>query len=360
MKYKILSYLLFCLFFHNISQTTQNNLELFENKNILITGGTGYLGRALTTEILKYNPHRIVIFSRDEVKHFNCSKIFNNNPKIQYVIGDIRNYESLLRVTKGIDIVLHAAALKRIDILETNVCECIQTNIIGSQHIFDACVANNVNTVLFVSTDKACLPINTYGACKFISEKIFTNYDQSTIKTRCLVVRYGNVLESTGSVIPIFTEKIKMGQDIPLTDNRMTRFIIDKQEAVELIFDALRYGIGGEIFVKQLPAFKITDLIEILKEKFSADNNVTITGIRPGEKLHEAMVNHTEMLRAYEFKDYFVIIPSTQQIFYNQEPIYMQYGTLFSTKFEQDVYSSDQAVITKEQVKDLFEKLGLL
>lgn len=338
------------------------NHELFENKNILILGGTGFLGKALITEILKYNPHKIMVYSRDEVKHFNLTKVFPNNSKIQSIIGDIRDYESLLHATRNIDIVFHAAALKRIDILENNVEESIKTNIIGSLNVFNACVANKVSRVIFISTDKACSPINTYGACKFISEKIFTNYDHKKTSTKCMVARYGNVLDSTGSVIPIFTAKIKNGEEIPLTDPKMTRFIINKEEAVALVFDALRYGVGGEVFVKKIPALKVTDLIEVLKAKFNANNTVKVVGLRPGEKIHEELINEAEVPRMIAFNHYFIIRPSVTEEFYNdaeEMPVYVQRNTVVS-KETMKGYSSDQAIISKDELANIFNTLGLL
>ena len=338
------------------------NQELFQNKNILILGGTGFLGRAIISELLKYNPHKIIIYSRDEVKHFNLTKVFPKNPKLQSVIGDIRDYENLLHVTKNIDIVFHAAALKRIDTLENNVEESIKTNILGSINVFNACVANNVQKVIFVSTDKACSPVNTYGACKFISEKIFTNYDHKKITTKFFVARYGNVLDSTGSVIPIFSAKIKNGEEIPLTDARMTRFIITKEEAVGLLFDALRYGVGGEVFVSRIPSLKVTDLIEVLKDKFNANNPVKIIGLRPGEKIHEELINQAEVPRMIAFNHYYIIRPSVSEEFYNDAedmPIYVQRGSI-SHCSTLTGFSSDQVVISKEELTTLFNTLDIL
>jgi len=338
-----------------------SNDQLFNNKSILILGGTGFLGRALITEILKYDPRKIIIYSRDEVKHFDLANAFRNNPKIESIIGDIRDYEHLLQVTKGIDIVFHAAALKRIDALENNVAESIKTNIIGSLNVFNACITNNVGHVIFVSTDKACSPVNTYGACKFISEKIFTNYDRKKIGTKFVVARYGNVLDSTGSVIPIFTKKIKNGEEIPLTDERMTRFIITKEEAIGLLFDALRYGVGGEIFIKRLPSFRIIDLIAVLKEIFNVNNPLKIVGLRPGEKIHEELINEVEFPRSIEFNNCFIIRPSVSEQFYNDDqeiPVYVHRGTTI-TKETAHGYNSEQTVITKSELLTLFNNLNL-
>lgn len=337
----------------------ETNTDLFKDKHILICGGTGYLGRAIAGEVVKYDPASVTIYSRDEVKHFNVTKIFGSNPRVHDVIGDIRDYASVLKATRGIDIVFHVAALKRMDALESNVEEAIKTDVLGSINVFSACIANNVKKVLFISTDKACLPINTYGACKFLSEKIFTNYDPTNVPTKFMATRFGNILESTGSVIPIFTEKIKTGQEIPLTDDRMTRFIIDKKEATELIFDALRYGVGGEIFVKRLPAMRIVDLIEILKDRYSADNKIKVIGLRPGEKLHEVLINEAEMARTYEYKGIFVVRSSVADLYRKDEkPIYMVEGKQIDKNLI-TAYSSDQAVVSREGLASLFERLNL-
>ncbi|MDD3608106.1 MAG: SDR family NAD(P)-dependent oxidoreductase, partial [Candidatus Moranbacteria bacterium] len=198
--------------------------DVLKGKTILITGGTGYLGQALIEEILKHEPQSIRVFSRDEVKHHNLQQKFGNHPKIRNFIGDVRDYERLLKATRGVDIVIHAAALKRLDILEYNVEESIKTNILGTLNVVNACLKNNVAKAIMVSTDKACSPVNTYGACKFVSERIFSesNFSKGSLPTIFTTVRYGNVLESTGSVIPFFSAKITNGEEIPLTDPRMT------------------------------------------------------------------------------------------------------------------------------------------
>jgi UDP-N-acetylglucosamine 4,6-dehydratase/5-epimerase len=336
--------------------------DIFEGKVILITGGTGFLGRALTREILKFNPAAIRIFSRDEVKHHLFSEEFNHDPRLRNLIGDVRDYERLKKATKGCDMVIHAAALKRLDLLEYNVDESIKTNIIGTLNVVNACLENDVGKVLFISTDKACSPVNTYGACKFVSERIFveSNYSKGDKKTVFSVVRYGNVLESTGSVIPFFNMKIKNGDDIPLTDERMTRFIISPEGAVDLVFKAIRYGVGGEVFIPRLPAFRITDLIEILKEKNKSKNKVKIVGIRPGEKIHEIMVNDSEVPRTYEFMDLFVIASHLEEFKQNKnKPEYIKNNKpLNENNFSE--YSSKDSVLAKNEVKKLLTELGLL
>lgn len=338
----------------------KKNNYILKGKTVLITGGTGYLGRALTEEILKHNPKSIRIFSRDEVKHHKFQEKFSYNEKIRNFIGDIRDYQRLLKATRNVDVVIHAAALKRLDILEYNVDEAIKTNILGTLNVVNACLQNNVEKAIMVSTDKACSPVNTYGACKFVSERIFseTNYSKGDVRTIFTTVRYGNVLESTGSVIPFFSEKIINGDAIPLTDSRMTRFIISPKQAVELIFDAIRYGAGGEIFVPKLPSFKITDLIEILKEKHDGKNKTKIIGLRPGEKIHELMINYSEIPRTYDFENLYVIGSCIQDC-QNEKPEYSKRGKLLKENNMKE-YSSEDAIVSKEEISKIFKKLGLL
>jgi UDP-N-acetylglucosamine 4,6-dehydratase/5-epimerase len=330
---------------------------MFKNKTVLITGGTGFLGHALTEEILKYNPKSIRVFSRDEVKHHKFQEKFLYNTKTRNLIGDVRDYQRLLMAMRQVDIVIHAAALKRLDILEYNVEEAIKTNILGTLNVVNACLYNNIEKAILVSTDKACSPVNTYGACKFVSERIFseTNYSKGDIRTKFISVRYGNVLESTGSVVPFFEKKIINGEKIPLTDERMTRFIITPKQAVELIFNAIKYGVGGEVFVPKLPSFKITDLIEILKEKHKRKNNVKVIGIRPGEKIHELMINNSEIPRTYDFKNCYVINSCIADGYSKNKPEYVRKGKLLSeSKVEE--YSSKDAVISKEEIKKIFKR----
>ncbi len=336
--------------------------HIFKGKTVLITGGTGFLGQALVEEILKYDPQSIRLFCRDEVKHHKVQEKFSYSSKLRHLIGDVRDYPRLKRAIEGVDIVIHAAALKRLDILEYNVSESIQTNILGTLNVVNACLENDVEKAIFVSTDKACSPVNTYGACKFVSERIFTesNFNKGSKKTIFTCVRYGNVLESTGSVIPFFEGKIKMGQKIPLTDDRMTRFIISPQQAVQLVMDALQYCVGGEIFVPRLPAFKVTDLIEVLKQKHNASTEVEVIGIRPGEKIHELMINNSEIPRTYAFQNLLVITSPIQR--YQQSvstPRYVLEGRKLSEQ-EMQEYGSYSEVIAPEKIRTLFTELNLL
>lgn len=336
--------------------------KIFKDKTVLITGGTGFLGKKLSEEILKQDPRALRVFSRDEVKHHNYQELFNYDKRIRNFIGDVRDYERVRKAVKGADYVIHAAALKRLDLLEYNVDESIKTNILGTLNVVNACLAENVEKAMFISTDKACSPVNTYGACKFVSERIFTesNYSKGDTRTILSSVRYGNVLQSTGSVIPFFTEKIKKGEKIPLTDEKMTRFIITSDQATELVFKALKYSAGGEVFVPKLPSFKVTTLIDILKEKYNADNETETIGIRPGEKLHECMVNFSEIPRCYEFRDMYVITSEIQDYQkMEKEPLYIGEGK----KLDHDnmkEYTSEGALVQREEVEKIFKGIGLL
>lgn len=340
--------------------------EILEGKTILITGGTGFLGRSLIYEILKYNPQSIRVFSRDEVKHHKLQEDLKSKgietTKVKNLIGDIRDFERLKKAIRGVDIVIHAAALKRLDILEYNVEESIKTNIIGTLNVVNACLENDVEKAIFVSTDKACSPVNTYGASKFVSERIFTetNYNKGAMKTIFSCVRYGNVLESTGSVIPFFEGKIKRGENITITDKRMTRFIISPQEAVELVFDAMKFSVGGEVIVPKLPAFKIMDLVQILKEKHNSDVGIELIGLRPGEKIHELMINFPEIPRTFNYKNRYVISSEIEKYHdLKQRPEYLVEAQRMSQD-DMEEYSSEHAVASKEEVKKIFTNLGLL
>lgn len=334
---------------------------IFEGKTILITGGTGFLGRALTEEILKYKPKTIRLFSRDEVKHHMAEQYFNHHPDLRNLLGDIRDYERLERATRGADIVIHAAALKRLDMLEYNVDEAIKTNILGTMNVVRACLRNDVAKAIFVSTDKACSPVNTYGACKFVSERIFieSNYSRGSCPTKFVCVRYGNVLESTGSVIPFFVDRLKKGLPITLTDDRMTRFIISQKQAVELVFSAIKYGIGAEVFVPKLPSMKITDLIDLLKEKYNSKARIEIIGIRPGEKLHELMINESEVRRTYAFNGLYVITSQIEKYLQAERTDYLLEKNRLSDK-EMQEYSSRDSVVPKAEVKKILLGLNIL
>jgi UDP-N-acetylglucosamine 4,6-dehydratase len=246
--------------------------------------------------------------------------------------------------------------------VEYNVEEAIKTNIIGGLNLIRACLENEVEKVVFVSTDKACSPVNTYGACKFVGERIFaeSNFNKGNSKTIFTVVRYGNVLESTGSVIPFFIDKIKNNEQIPLTDERMTRFIITQEQAVQLIFKAIKYGVGGEVFVPKLPSMRVVDLVEVLREKFNSQVGIRIIGIRPGEKIHELMVNDSEVSRVYDFENLYVIYSFLLGKFISsaKQGDYSLYGKRLNVELMRE-YSSKDNVVSKEELRGILGALDI-
>ena len=286
--------------------------ETLDNKSVLITGGTGSLGRALTSELLTggYKLKRLVIFSRDEQKQFLMSKEYPTDkyPNIRFFIGDVRDQERLNRAFNDIDIVIHAAAMKHVHISEYNPDECIKTNVGGAQNIINAALNKNVQKVVALSTDKACAPINLYGATKLTSDKLFiaANNIKGKNNIKFSVVRYGNVMGSKGSVIPFFKNQSKFGK-LPITNKNMTRFNISIEEGVSLILFAIKYSIGGEVFIPKIPSYKILDVAKAICPKC----DIEIVGIRPGEKIHEEMITTSDSFYTYDLGKYYSIIPSS-------------------------------------------------
>jgi UDP-N-acetylglucosamine 4,6-dehydratase len=265
---------------------------MIHDKKILITGGTGSLGKKLVERLAKNN--KVIIYSRDEGKQ---ASIFNDNKNVLKVIGDIRDY-SKLNITFKIhqpDYIIHTAALKRIDDMEFYPDECIKTNINGSENVARAAINNNIKKCILVSTDKACLPVNVYGSSKFISERIFTNYDYNSTSTIFSSVRYGNVIASRGSFIPLWIDKIKNNKTIPLTSTEMTRFLFTLDDAVETVLQSLIHSIGGEVFIPQLNSFKINTVVKAVWAIVGKSSGIKLIGLRPGEKLHEDMLAKTEL-----------------------------------------------------------------
>jgi len=284
---------------------------MLKNKSILITGGTGSLGKALTSHIFKNYPEikRLVIFSRDEQKQFQMAQDYPEKeyPQIRFFIGDVRDGERLKRAFKGIDIVIHAAAMKHVPIAEYNPMECVKTNIMGAENIINAALETNVEKVVALSTDKAAAPINLYGATKLASDKLFiaANNIRGNNPIKFSVVRYGNVMGSNGSVIPFFLSKKTQGV-LPITDPNMTRFNISLQQGVDLVMYAIENAWGGEIFVPKIPSYKITDVAEAI----GPECQKKIVGIRPGEKIHEEMITSSDSYFTYDIGDIYVILPS--------------------------------------------------
>jgi UDP-N-acetylglucosamine 4,6-dehydratase len=284
---------------------------MLNEKSILITGGTGSFGKAFVKTVLARYPgiNRLVIYSRDELKQFEMAQTFSErkHPGIRYFIGDIRDESRLRRALEGIDVVVHAAALKQVPAAEYNPFECIKTNVLGAQNLIEACLDSRVQRVVALSTDKAAAPINLYGATKLCSDKLFVaaNNIQGSRGIRFSVVRYGNVMGSRGSVIPFFLEKRKTGV-LPITDPHMTRFNISLQEGVDMVLWSIEHALGGEVLVPKIPSYRITDIAAAIAPECRQD----IVGIRPGEKIHEEMITASDSLNTVDLGDYFAILPS--------------------------------------------------
>jgi len=284
-------------------------MSVFENSQILVTGGTGSFGRAFIERVLsEHNPERVVVFSRDELKQYDMRAQFSDDPRLRFFIGDIRDRHRLTRAFRGIDYVIHAAALKQVDTAEYNPFEFVATNITGSQNVVEAALDADVRKVVALSTDKASSPINLYGATKLVADKVFqsANHYAGKQDTRFSVVRYGNVLGSRGSVVPFFKQLAKEGKDLPITDPNMTRFWITLDQAVDFVVSSLEMMRGGEVFVPKIPSMKILDLAKAI----APDSATVASAIRPGEKLHEEMISLDDSRRTIELADRYVILPT--------------------------------------------------
>jgi len=281
---------------------------MLSNSSILITGGTGSFGHTFVPLTLaKYNPRRLVIYSRDEMKQWEMAKLYGNDPRVRFFIGDVRDKDRLSRALTGIEYVVHAAATKIVPTAEYNPFECVKTNVVGAMNLIDACIDHGVKRVVALSTDKASSPVNLYGATKLTSDKLFIagNSYSGGADTRFAVVRYGNVMGSRGSVIPYFLALADQGV-LPITDERMTRFMITLEQGVELVWHAFEDMVGGEIYVKKIPSMSLLDIALAV----APDAQHDIVGIRPGEKLHEQMISFEDAPHTYEYASHYKILPS--------------------------------------------------
>ena len=334
---------------------------MFENKKILITGGTGSLGQALTKKLLKTDVDTIRIFSRNESKQVQMESEIKDK-RLRFLIGDIRDLSRLEKALEGVDIVFHTAALKHVPVVEYNPFEAIKTNILGAQNLIDACLKENVETVVGISTDKAVSPLNTYGATKLLMEKLLTtaqNYlDIDKYRTKFLAVRYGNVVGSSGSVIPKFIQQIKSNEKIRITDSQMTRFSITMDDALDLIINASKIGKGSEVFVPKLKAYNIMDVKSALFELLH-ETEYEIVGIRPGEKLHETLINEDEIRYTWNIKDMFMIRNPHYELF-NDVNLETNYETN-EKENNLNSYSSDKVEkLTINELKIVIKNSGLL
>lgn len=331
---------------------------MFNNKNILITGGTGSFGKKYTQILLKnYKPNKIIIYSRDELKQYEMASEFSHS-SMRYFIGDVRDESRLNTAMNGVDFVIHAAAMKHVPIAEYNPMECIKTNIHGAQNVINASLKNGVEKVIALSTDKACNPVNLYGATKLASDKLFiaANNIAGQTPTRFSVVRYGNVVGSRGSVVPLFKKLIENGaKELPITDERMTRFWITLEDGVKFVLKNFERMHGGELFIPKIPSMKITDLAATLAPNLP----IKLIGIRPGEKLHEIMISADDALHSLEFDDHYVIGPSIR--FYDKEADFAinklgQKGSSIKSGFE---YRSDNNTqwLNQQSLKEMIERI---
>lgn len=323
-------------------------MGILKDKTVLVTGGTGSFGKKFIRKALTLGVKKIIVFSRDELKQYEMKQEFHDE-RIRFFIGDVRDKDRLYRAFDGVDIVIHAAAMKHVDACEYNPFEAIKTNIHGAQNIIEAAIDRGVEKVIALSTDKACSPVNLYGATKLASDKLFVaaNAYVGVKKTRFAVVRYGNVVGSRGSVVPFF-KKIRHTGKLPVTDERMTRFWITLDQGVQFVLDNLERMQGGEIFVPKIPSMKVTDLAKAI----GPECEIEIIGIRPGEKLHEAMIMEDDARHTVEFADYYVIQP---ELSWWKKENHSEGKPLL----EGFAYTSDSNTewLTIEQLKELVEEM---
>jgi UDP-N-acetylglucosamine 4,6-dehydratase/5-epimerase len=334
--------------------------KILNQKTVLVTGGTGSFGKTIVKELLKYNPKEIRIFSRSEDKQDKMRANMGNSPKLHFILGDIRDYQSLYRAFTGVQYVFHAAAQKQVPASEYNVLEAVKTNILGAQNVIDACFANHITKAIAISTDKAVEPVNAMGMTKALQEKLFVSANCQKHRGNCKFscVRYGNVLGSTGSVLEVFLKQIKQGKNLSITDEQMTRFIITLDQAVDLVFIALIHSVGGEIYIPNLPSHFVIDLAKALidltsKTEKSKHFKIENIGIRAGEKIHETLISPLESLRTVKMGTYFVVLPQIDLA--DIKKTYQHIGNGLSYRYSSD---TDDKLTQKRLTEILKEQLA--
>ncbi|MGM1034219.1 MAG: polysaccharide biosynthesis protein [Bacillota bacterium] len=328
---------------------------MIKNQTILVTGGTGSWGYELVRQLLEYEPREIRIFSRNESNQFTMKQEFDNNPKLNFIIGDIKEKEAIMEASQGVDYIFHLAALKHVPVCEDQPIEALKTNVIGTQNVIEAAISCNVHSVVNISTDKASNPSNFYGLSKAMAERLIIHANTLKTNTRFVCIRGGNVLGTNGSVIHVFKKQIKEKGKIGITDLNMTRFFLTIEEAIKLVFKATFESIGGEIFVMKMPSCKIIDLAEVLMEASNKTNvGVEVLGIRPGEKLHEILLSEYESTTAIVYDDeYYVILPSIQingvkEHYANYQPVNLE------------DYNSGTGLMNKSQIAEMLKNGGFI
>lgn len=328
---------------------------MFRNQTILVTGGTGSWGHELIRQLLKYEPKEIRIFSRNESVQFLMKQEFDNNPKLLFLIGDIKEKDALTEACNGVDYVFHLAALKHVPVCEDQPLEALKTNVIGTQNVIDAAIHCKVRKVVYISTDKASNPSNFYGLTKTMGERLIIHANTLDIDTRFVCVRGGNVLGTNGSVIHVFKKQIEEKGKVGITDLNMTRFFLTIEDAIKLVFKATFESIGGEIFVMRMPTCKITDLASVLIEASGKENvGMEILGVRPGEKIHELLFSEYESINTISYNDeYYVILPSIH--IKGLKEHYAQYQPVNLLN-----YNSSKGLMSKDEIKEMLQKGGFI
>ncbi|MFA6393166.1 MAG: polysaccharide biosynthesis protein [Candidatus Paceibacterota bacterium] len=324
-------------------------MSIFKDSVIFITGGTGSWGNELTKQLLEKEPKKIIIYSRSELHQVNMQRSFNN-PKIKFIIGDVRDYGQLVKASVGVDYIFHLAALKHVPICEEQPDEAIKTNIIGTQNVIDAAKENKVKKVIDVSTDKAVDPFNFYGMTKAVGERLIINANIDSNNTKFVCIRGGNVLGTNGSVVPFFIDQIKRLKTIFITNNEMTRYYMTQKEAIHLLFKATEHSFGGETFVMKMPACKVIDLAEVLIEEVAKEKiKIKEIGIRPGEKINECLISRHESPSTYQYdENYYVILPQVKI-----DNLEEKYKNLKKVSFNE--YSSDDNLMSKNDIKNMLK-----